>query len=110
MSVAIESHLIVTPARNEAHNLPRLAQCLIEQAWPPTAWIVVDNGSTDETPDVVRELGSAHSWIRLVSIEDEIGAKRGRSSVRAFNAGVAGASERQDLVTSPERDGSFGTD
>ena len=54
---SIQTHLIVTPARNEAENLQRLGECLVEQTWRPDAWIVVDKGSTDGTQEVVRELG-----------------------------------------------------
>ena len=87
---SIQAHLIVTPARNEAENLQRLGECLVEQTWRPDAWIVVDNGSTDGTQEVVRELGRVHDWIRLFSIPSDASPARGRSSVRAFNAGVGG--------------------
>ena len=103
----IETHLIVTPARNEAENLRRLGKCLVEQTWRPDAWLVVDNGSTDGTQDVVRDLGRAHNWIRLVSIPGDANPTRGRSSVRAFNAGVMGEPVQADLITGLDADVSF---
>jgi biofilm PGA synthesis N-glycosyltransferase PgaC len=104
----IETHLVVTPARNEAANLQRLGECLVEQTWRPDAWIVVDNGSTDGTQEVVRELGLTHNWIRLVSIPSDANPARGRSSVRAFNAGAIGEPGHADLVTGLDADVSFG--
>jgi len=104
---SIATHLVVTPARNEAENLKRLGACLIEQVWRPTKWIVVDNGSTDETGNVVQELAEGHPWITLVSIPPADRPIRGSASVRAFNAGIAGEGLRCDLITNLDADVSF---
>jgi glycosyltransferase involved in cell wall biosynthesis len=106
-SVSIATHLVVTPARNEADNLRRLGTCLIQQTWRPEAWIVVDNGSTDGTADVVRAFADTHPWIRLVSIASDAEPVRGRSSVRAFNAGVTEVTKHPDLITGLDADVSF---
>ena len=50
------THVAITPAKNEAENLPRLARSLADQTAPLSAWIVVDNGSTDDTVAVVEAL------------------------------------------------------
>lgn len=49
---------IVIPARNEAHNLPNLLRSLISQSKPPDEIIVVDDGSTDGTGEIARQLGA----------------------------------------------------
>jgi glycosyltransferase involved in cell wall biosynthesis len=106
----IETHLIVTPARNEADNLERLAESLAAQTWRPRAWLIVDNGSTDGTPDVVRELARIHEWIGLISTPSDPNPIRGRSSVRAFNEGVMSVGMHDDFVTGLDADVSFGPD
>ena len=82
----------------------------MEQTWQPDAWLVVDNGSTDGTKDVVQELGRAHDWIHLVSIPGDENPARGRSSVRAFNAGVMDEPLHADLITGLDADVSFDPD
>lgn len=47
---------LVTPAKNEAENLPRLARCLAAQTVPIDLWLVVDDRSTDGTAEVLAAL------------------------------------------------------
>jgi glycosyltransferase involved in cell wall biosynthesis len=77
------AYAVVTPVWNEAENLPRLAACLSAQTRRPAAWVVVDTGSTDETPEVLAKLEARH-----VALGEASGA-RGGPIVRAFAAGLA---------------------
>lgn len=83
------SWVAVTPARDEAGNLPRLAASLAAQTRPPRQWIVVDNGSADGTQDVVRGLAREHPWVTLLEIPPAASIARGGPSARALNAGIA---------------------
>ncbi len=78
----------VTPARNEADNLPRLAGCLETQTVPPAQWLIVDNGSTDETAAVARALSDRLGWIRLLAVPGGDAPVRGAPIVRALHAGI----------------------
>ena len=49
---------IIIPARNEEHNLPTLLRSLVSQQVKPPEIIVVDDGSTDRTAELARELGA----------------------------------------------------
>jgi 4,4'-diaponeurosporenoate glycosyltransferase len=49
---------IIIPARNEAANLPALLQSLAQQSTRPAYVLVVDDDSTDRTPDIAREFGA----------------------------------------------------
>jgi poly-beta-1,6-N-acetyl-D-glucosamine synthase len=60
-------YAVVTPARNEEENIRRLGAALTAQTQPPAEWVVVDDGSTDGTLDVLSALASEHDWIRTVT-------------------------------------------
>jgi glycosyltransferase involved in cell wall biosynthesis len=98
------THVAITPAKDEAENLPRLARSLAEQTAPLSAWIVVDNGSTDDTVAVVEALSREYPWIRLVHVKGENQSVRGRMSVRAFNAGYDLVEQPIDVVSNVDAD------
>ncbi|MEI7909749.1 MAG: glycosyltransferase [Verrucomicrobiota bacterium] len=49
---------VIIPARNEAHNLPRLLQSFATQSVTPREILVVDDGSSDNTAAIAREMGA----------------------------------------------------
>lgn len=49
---------VIIPARDEEHNVPRLVRSLTSQPDPPAEIIVVDDGSSDRTAEVARQLGA----------------------------------------------------
>jgi glycosyltransferase involved in cell wall biosynthesis len=85
----IRSYAVVTPARDEAENLPRLASSLAAQTVRPVAWTIVDNGSTDATLAIAGGLAAAHDWIHVLSLPGTSSADRGAPVVRALQAGIA---------------------
>lgn len=57
---------VVIPAWNVAAYLPRCLDSLLGQQHRPTEIIVVDDGSTDETPEILAEYAARHSEIQLL--------------------------------------------
>ena len=104
------SYALVTPARNEAGNLRRLAACVAAQTVPPARWVVVENGSTDGTRATATALAREHDWIRVVSLREHGDAVRGGAIVRAFVAGTAALDEPTDIVVNLDADISFDAD
>jgi poly-beta-1,6-N-acetyl-D-glucosamine synthase len=101
---------VVTPARNEALNLPRLADCLTRQSLPPVEWIVVDNGSTDETLALTRDLERNTPWLRVLAESGEALPTRGGPVAAAFMTGVRALEDEVDLVIKIDGDITFGDD
>ena len=57
------AYALVTPARNEETNLPFAGKGILDQTIPPRLWVIVDDGSTDRTPEIVRNLKTGRNWI-----------------------------------------------
>jgi biofilm PGA synthesis N-glycosyltransferase PgaC len=60
------NYVLITPARNEERNIERTLQSVVQQTQQPLRWVVVDDGSTDRTPEVVRRYAALHPWIVLL--------------------------------------------
>jgi glycosyltransferase involved in cell wall biosynthesis len=103
-------YAVVTPVRNEAGNLARLARSLAEQQVLPVRWIVADTGSTDETVEVVRSLMREHSFARLALAPETERAQRGAPIVRGFHHGLTALDAKVDVVVKVDADISFAPD
>jgi GT2 family glycosyltransferase len=80
--------VLVTPARNEAAHIGATLDSVVAQTVRPLRWVVVDDGSTDGTGELVRARAAAHGWIELVQLPRG-GAREFSGKVRAFEAGRA---------------------
>jgi biofilm PGA synthesis N-glycosyltransferase PgaC len=81
-------YAVITPVRDEARHLPRLAAALDAQQLRPRRWVIVDDGSTDGTRELARELARRHDWVTAVDSGSSHERARGAPIVEAFNAGL----------------------
>jgi hypothetical protein len=79
----------LTPVRDEAENLPRLASALAAQTMQPVTWLVIDNGSTDETLRIAHELRAWIAWLEVLTIPGAEAPVRAAPIVRSLHAGIA---------------------
>lgn len=110
MTAAGSGYTLITPARDEAENLRRLAESILAQTVRPDAWVIVDSGSTDETAAVAMELAARHPWIRTTTAPGERKAVPGAPIVRAFHAGLALLEQPSGVVVKVDADVSMGPD
>jgi FkbM family methyltransferase len=81
-------YVLVTPARNEGAYIEKTIHSVVAQTVRPLRWVIVSDGSTDQTDAIVKEYASRHDWIELLSLPQ----RRERNfagKVTAFNAGYA---------------------
>ena len=67
-----ERYILITPCKNEGKNLPNLFRSMIVQSIKPVLWVIVDDGSTDRTEEIIAEAGKNYGWIKgIYSRENE---------------------------------------
>ena len=84
---SLPAYVLITPARNEERFIEKLIQSMVSQTVLPAKWVIVNDGSTDDTGDIVGKYLEKHEWIELLNLP----ARRDRSfagKVHAFNAGL----------------------
>lgn len=84
-----QRYLIITPSRDEATYLPSTICSVVSQTIPPAKWVVVDDGSSDDTPRLLDEAARKYSFIQVVRREQRGERHVGAGVVHAFNAGLA---------------------
>lgn len=99
--------VLITPARNEEEFIEQTIKSVIGQTVLPIRWVVVSDGSTDGTNDIVQKYANEHSWIEFVLLPER--AERNfAGKVHAFNAGYAQVKDlRYDIIGSLDADISF---
>jgi poly-beta-1,6-N-acetyl-D-glucosamine synthase len=67
------NYVLVTPVRNEEATIGRTIRSVIRQTVTPREWVIVSDGSTDCTDNIVRASAAEHPWIRLLPLPQRIG-------------------------------------
>jgi poly-beta-1,6-N-acetyl-D-glucosamine synthase len=85
--------LVISPVRNEAAHIERVALAMAAQTRPPDLWVVVDDQSTDETPQILARLAERLDFLQVLNAQpaDAAGAKDRlavAAEARAFNIGL----------------------
>jgi len=87
MSKVDKGYVLISPCRNEADFMRQTLDSVIAQTSPPKKWIIVDDGSTDETPHILAKYASQHDWIKIVTRADRGRRAVGPGVIEAFYAG-----------------------
>ncbi|KPP83948.1 MAG: Glycosyltransferases involved in cell wall biogenesis [Rhodobacteraceae bacterium HLUCCA08] len=82
------AYLLISPGRNEAKFMRRTLDSVVAQTERPTAWVIVDDGSTDDSPQILADYAAAHDWITVIRREDRGHRAVGPGVIEAFYAGL----------------------
>ena len=79
-------YVIITPARNEARFIELTLRSVVSQTVLPLKWVIVSDGSSDGTDEIVSRYAAQHAWIELVRMPERT-ERHFAGKVMAFNAG-----------------------
>lgn len=101
------AYVLITPARNEAPFIEETIKAVIRQTVRPVKWVIVSDGSTDGTDEIVRAYAAQHPWIELMRQPDRT-SRDFAGKVHAFNAGYARLGDAQyDIIGNLDADITF---
>ena len=66
----------------------RTLDSVAAQTVPPALWVIVDDGSTDATPDILADYAARLPYLRVIRREDRGGRSVGPGVIDAFYAGL----------------------
>jgi len=103
-----DTYILITPVRDEEATIGVTLESVVRQTVRPSEWVVVSDGSTDRTDEIVRGYATKYPFIRLL----RLGERSGRSFssvVHATQSGLASLDSRHhDYVGLLDADVRFG--
>jgi len=103
-------YVLITPSRNEARFIEETLKSVVAQTILPLKWVIVNDGSTDATGEIVAKYAAQYSWIELVNrpVRKE---RHFAAKVQAFNSGLERVKELQyDIIGNLDADVSLDAD
>lgn len=84
----LPKYVLITPARNEAEFIELTIKSVIAQTVLPMKWVIVSDGSTDATDEIVQKYAKDYPWIELLRMPERK-ERHFAGKVHAFDAGYA---------------------
>jgi glycosyltransferase involved in cell wall biosynthesis len=107
MSASLPRYVLVTPCRNEAAFIEKTIESVVGQTVRPLKWVIVSDGSIDDTEAIVARYAVTHDWIELVKLPGQR-QRTFAAKIQAFDAGYARtASLEYEVIGNLDGDISF---
>ena len=80
-------YVLITACRDESDFAATTIDSVLQQSVPPSLWVIVDDGSTDRTPEILADYARRVDFIRVIRREDRGARAVGPGVIEAFYAG-----------------------
>lgn len=104
-------YIIITPVRNEEEYIEKTIVSVARQTIKPAEWVIVNDGSTDNTGKIIDEFSRQYPWIRTIHRENRGFRKAGGGVMEAFYDGYNSIQSSEfDFIVKLDGDLSFSED
>lgn len=62
-------YILISPVYNEEAHLAALVNCIVSQMVRPVVWLLVNDGSSDRTEEIIRNHMKEHEFIELLNLD-----------------------------------------
>jgi glycosyltransferase involved in cell wall biosynthesis len=83
---------------------------MIQQSIKPQKWIMVDDGSSDGTYEIINEAAQNHDWIKILKKDTNVKRAPGANVVNAFNYGLSTVKDEYIFIVKLDADLEFESD
>lgn len=78
---------MISPVKDEQDYIGQTIESVLSQTIRPARWIIVDDGSSDDTPEIINRTSREHEWIEVLRVDRDEERLPGSGVIRAFNRG-----------------------
>lgn len=106
----LTSYVLITAARNEAKSIEATIKSVLAQTARPLRWVIVSDGSTDGTDEIVKSYAGLHEWIEFIRLPER-SERDFAGKAFAFKAGEARVADLPyEVIANLDADISFRSD
>ena len=66
----MRNYILITPSKDEADLLPGLIRTICDQTIKPQLWLIINDGSTDNSKIIIKEAMEKYFWINSIKLEN----------------------------------------
>lgn len=97
-------YYVIIPAHNEATFIKHTLDSMVNQTLLPNRLLVVNDNSTDLTPEIIKEYTHTYPWIELINRESSSLHLPGKKVIQAFNQGLEYLDDAYDFIVKLDAD------
>lgn len=82
------NYVVVSPAKDEAGRIEKTIDSMLRQTSRPVRWVIVDDGSSDGTSEIIKSYERSFPWISTIRVNRDKTRRIGSAEIRAFELGL----------------------